>query len=342
MDHSLLLEVEKTAASTERLLERIEQKRPFLPISIHTPAAEKQRLTALKESPETRLLIATSGSTGSPKILTHTYESYFSRLTLPSFIQSRYPRKCRVGIILPLYTIGGLTAFLTAHYSDQSILFLQNRHELIRAILEGSIDQCTLTPAHLFFILEALEKEGRHPPHPIKLLVGAAPLTADLAQRAAAYTFEVQIAYGMSEIPSITIDGIPSENVEISIDHGEITLQSPYLANHIKGVFRTGDCGFFSEGKLIVTGRLGPQICVGGLKIDPVEIETVAALYPSVLTAHLRSLPDPALGWKTELIITPLGECNLTDLKIHLEKHLHPKKIPALISLSPKSSGWGL
>jgi acyl-coenzyme A synthetase/AMP-(fatty) acid ligase len=110
--------------------------------------------------------------------------------------------------------------------------------------------------------------------------------------------------YGMTEIGSVTFNspsrepfepasvGHAMNNVSIRVlDDGEIVVRAPsMLSNYVNddtplvdGHFRTGDVGHLDEhGRLTITGRARLLIDTGGLKINPLEVESVIGLHPDV------------------------------------------------------------
>ncbi|MBC8106909.1 MAG: AMP-binding protein [Anaerolineae bacterium] len=110
--------------------------------------------------------------------------------------------------------------------------------------------------------------------------------------------------YGMTEIGSVTFNdpsrepfdpgsvGRPMNNVSIRVlDDGEIIVSAPSMLSSyvndgtsvIDGHFRTGDVGHLDEhGRLTITGRVRLLIDTGGLKINPLEVESVIGLHPDV------------------------------------------------------------
>ena len=63
------------------------------------------------------------------------------------------------------------------------------------------------------------------------------------------------------------------------------------------GWYFTGDIGYFdAEGDLFVTGRVDDMIITGGENVQPVEIESVLSLHPSVAEVAVAGLADERWG----------------------------------------------
>jgi acyl-coenzyme A synthetase/AMP-(fatty) acid ligase len=93
----------------------------------------------------------------------------------------------------------------------------------------------------------------------------------------------------------------------------------------------SGDLGQIdAEGRLFVRGRLKHQIDRGGLKVDPVEVETELLRYPAVYDATVIGRPNPILGEVVCACVAPVeGEVpTLTETRAFLSGHLAPFKLP--------------
>lgn len=347
----MLLELSRDLSSLKKILDKLKNRECFIPISPHTTNYERDILNSLVKErsmlQEIAFMVTTSGSTGVPKIVAHHGTRYFARFDLSSFMQSRFPHSnCKAGIVLPLYHIGGLTALLSTVWGGHTPIFLPSQNALLSSIDLGTIDQCAITPAHLATIIDSLENGMICLKKPLKLLVGAAPTNPLILKKADNFPLlDISIAYGMSEHPSIAINGTLSEKVEIRIVQDEICLKSPYLAygyyhegklsalpSDQDGFFHTRDRGKLENGRLIHTGRLLPMINIGGFKIDPLEIEKAALSCSHIIGSHLQVHADPILGQKIELVILSDRKIEIALFRKELGMRLHPKKMPHQIT----------
>jgi len=96
------------------------------------------------------------------------------------------------------------------------------------------------------------------------------------------------------------------------------------------GRLRTGDLGYLDdERRLYLIGRKQEVINVGGLKVDPSEIERAARELPGVAEAVALRWPDPHLGETPALAIVAAGEPpSLAEVKRQLAGRLSPHKLP--------------
>ena len=170
-------------------------------------------------------------------------------------------------------------------------------------------------------------------------------------------------SYGMSEVGTISInlpgkpgsEGIPIveslaimddngnhlnpyENGEIAIGGG--TVFSGYedapednATSFTNGWFKTGDTGYLdSEGYLFLTGRKKELINKGGEKISPAEIDSVLMAHPQIKQAMTFRIDDPVLGEEiAAMVVRADGRVSEEDLRRYLLDRLVQYKIPKKI-----------
>lgn len=102
----------------------------------------------------------------------------------------------------------------------------------------------------------------------------------------------------------------------------------------IDGVVYTNDIAYFDEdGDIILLGRQGSVINVGGKKVSPDEIENAAKQIKGVLDCGCIPVPDSMLGEVPKLFVETKNEENFDAVMIHNElvKMLEPFKVPKQI-----------
>jgi acyl-CoA synthetase (AMP-forming)/AMP-acid ligase II len=95
--------------------------------------------------------------------------------------------------------------------------------------------------------------------------------------------------------------------------------------------FYSGDLGRVDDaGRLYVLGRLKHQIDRGGLKVDPVEVESALLRHPDVADAAVVGVPDPIMGEVVCACVVPSGEAapSLEELRHALRDELASYKLP--------------
>lgn len=150
-------------------------------------------------------------------------------------------------------------------------------------------------------------------------------------------------AVGRPTPGSEIIVGTPSNPLVNEV--GEVLIRGPQLTKgywgmdssefFLDGWFRTGDLGIMDgEGFLTWTGRLKEQINIDGLKLSPMEVESVLMENPRVKDCAVVGAPDEMTGEAVVGFVVPRGEPG-KDLEIELRRHCRSRleiyKIPKKI-----------
>lgn len=149
--------------------------------------------------------------------------------------------------------------------------------------------------------------------------------------------------YGMTETGSgVVYDGVPLDDVEIDVRDGIIHLRCPMLLRTYRnsaspldahGWFRTGDVGRVVDGRLVVEGREGDMIVTGGEKVWPDDVENVLRQHHGVADVCVAGVPDPEWGDAVHAWIVPSGTPSpaLDDLRSFVKDRLPPWCAPRQI-----------
>lgn len=287
------------------------------------------------------LVVATSGSTGSPKgvVLTH-----------GSVAASAAASNRRLGTTahdhwlacLPLSHVGGLSVVTRALHADCQLTV----HPIFDAsrVEESARNGVTMTS----LVATALRRVDASLFRTILLGGSTAP---DHTPK------NVVVTYGMTETGSgVVYDGVPLDGVEVRLStEGEISLRAPMLLRCYRdgtnpkdadGWFSTGDIGkLANDGRLVVHGRRGDLIITGGENVWPQRVEAVLALHPRISEVVVRGVPDVEWGQQVVAWITT-GESDTVTLdevrewvKNSLPAYCAPKLIRVLTTLPRTTSG---
>ncbi|MGB9358364.1 MAG: AMP-binding protein [Acidimicrobiia bacterium] len=260
------------------------------------------------------IIVPTSGSSGTPRGVLLTKQNIAAAIDASQRRLGNGPAD-RWLLTLPLSHVGGLSVVWRSLAAGGSIHLL-SRFEAdtaIAALRERAVTMASLVPTMLHRILE-------RDPGPYgglaSVLLGGAPASAELVQRAIFAGLPVLQTYGMTEacsqvatvepgtaIESLGTVGPPLSAVILSIDDGEILVDGPtvspgYLGEPPRyGPHHSGDIGYLDDhGRLVVTGRTDDVIITGGENVHPSTIEAVIASLPMAGQAVVVGAEDDEWG----------------------------------------------
>jgi O-succinylbenzoic acid--CoA ligase len=287
------------------------------------------------------IVIATSGSSGSPKgvVLTHA-----------NIVASATASNNRLGTTssdhwlacLPLSHVGGLSVITRAWQAKcQLTVHPSFDVSLVEASARSGVTMTSLVATALGRIDATLFRT---------ILLGGSAALEPLPKN-------VVSTYGLTETGSgIVYDGLPLDNVEIRLSpEGEIQVKAPMLSRCYRdgsptidtdGWFCTGDIGeFANDGRLIVHGRRGDLIITGGENVWPQQVEAVLEHHPCIREVIVRGVPDPTWGHQIVAWVTTLdGNAMTLDevrdwVKDSLPAYCAPKVLYVMTALPRTTSG---
>ena len=283
------------------------------------------------------LVVATSGSTGSPKgvVLTHDAVAASAEATSQRLGVTRDDHWLAC---LPLSHVGGLSVITRALHVGTALTVLPGFDA-------AAVDASDATLASL--VSTALT---RIDPTRLRIIVlGGARPPADRPTNCVT-------TYGMTETSSgIVYDGMPLDGVEVRIDDGQIMVRGPMLLRAYRnavtpldadGWLATGDLGGWDDsGRLRVDGRAGDLIITGGENVWPEAVEAVLRGHPAVADVLVRGADDDDWGQLVEAVVVPeIGrEVRLDDLRDHVKlthpAYMAPKRITLVDALPHTALG---
>lgn len=280
---------------------------------------QRARLVALAEqaaNPELALIIATSGSQGTPKGVRLPWRAVAaaSRMSMKSL--SLQPGDAWLAC-MPLYHVGGAMILYRCLRAGATAVV----HEcfdvatVARDLSARRITHLSLVPPMLAQLVDAAV-----PPESTLrcVLVGGAALTQALYDRAVAAGWPVCPTYGMTETcAQATVNllpgkdwqegdvGTPLPGVHVERgDDGRLRIATParmagYLgeAGPAPEWIATGDLGSLdANGRVHVGGRADDMLVSAGVNVHPLEVESRLAACPGVREAGVTGIADPVWG----------------------------------------------
>lgn len=104
--------------------------------------------------------------------------------------------------------------------------------------------------------------------------------------------------------------GRPFHLSKVKLVEGRVVVSGPQIMSGYVGMepagseIETSDLGEFdTNGSLLLTGRAGDIINVGGLKVSPVEIEEAAMTIPEIKDCMCKGIAHPMMGQVPKLLV---------------------------------------
>jgi len=284
------------------------------------------------------VVVATSGTTGTPKGAVHTHRG-MERAAFATAAALGVDHDVRWLACLPLDHVGGLSVVTRALVTGAG---LEVHPGFDAAAVNDAADRgathVSLVPAVLGRIDTARWRT---------ILLGGSAVPEDRPANTVA-------TYGMTEtLGGVVYDGLPLNGTAVRIAEedraadgsGHIELATRSLLRCYRdrsdpvaadGWYRTGDLGWVEPGtgKLHVDGRADDLIITGGEKVWPHAVETVLATHPQVAELVVVGRPDPVWGQTVTAVVVPTGEQPaLESLRELALEHLPPAAAPRALEL---------
>lgn len=283
--------------------------------------------------PGDALVIATSGTTGTPKAVIHTHAGVEASARATSAFLGVDPSRDRWLACLPLAHIGGLSVILRSLVTGVPVEVHDGFHaEPVAAAVQRGATLVSLVTRALNQVDPAWFR--------YVVLGGAAPPPDRPAN--------VIATYGLTETGSgVVYERQPLDGVELHIaPDGEIGIRGPMLLRAYRhdphpfdpdGWFRTGDLGQWGDdGRLVVSGRRDDVIITGGEKVWPAPVEALLGGHPGVAEIALVGRPDADWGHRVVAVVVPRDPASppsLAELRELVKASFAPWNAPREIEL---------
>ena len=271
------------------------------------------------------LVIASSGSTGSPKGIIHTHSSLLAGAQA-SASRLQLTADDHWLVCIPVSHVGGFSVITRALHTGAALTLHPSFDAT--AIQEASTHGVT----HTSLVATALARIDTSLFRTI--LLGGSSAPNNLPSN-------VITTYGMTETGGgVVYNGMPLDNVEAKIVEGEIHLRCPMLMRAYRddqamipnaGWYSTGDMGAINDsGAISVYGRKTDMIITGGENVWPSVVENCLASHPTVDEVVVRSAPDATWGQRVVAYVVLNDSLDASDATLLSNLREHVKQtLPA-------------
>ncbi len=317
-------------------------------------------------------IVATSGSSGEPKLVALTYGNHYFGALASAINLGHRPTDCWL-IDLPLYHVGGLSIVHRAAVSGFGVAVMPHfdADTLLNTIEELEITHLSVVGTMLQRIVD-VHRDQSCPDCVRAILVGGGGTDRSLMDAARTAEYPVLGTYGMTETSSQAATQSPSDatrpddaarplpmcEIDIRADYsescaaddvGQICIRGPMVADGYwqsdgsivpiseDGWLHTEDVGCFdSDGYLHVLGRRDDIIISGGENVSLREIEQAAIQCTGVHRVATLAVDDHEWGQASVLFVEAIEAVQPATVEGFLREHLAHYKIPKrIVCLNP-------
>lgn len=334
-------------------------------VGLKDPVIEEARLKELlsKSKPEKSFqttfedskiasVVFTSGSTGLPKAVAHSFGNHFAS-ALGAHENISFEKGDRWAASLPMCHVGGLSLFFRSLIRGGTISFLDKELSFEDAIVASRATHLSFIPTQLLSLVDSQVSFLRN----LKvLLIGGAPMPDFLFEKCVDKKIPIRLTYGMTETASQLATGnLLEKNAGQVLNYRKMTLvdsqifvggdvlfqgyiEKGQLQKREGEWFASGDRGRFDvDGNLLVIGRIDNMFISGGENIQPEQIEKAMldlGLFSEVVVVPIS---DPKFGYRPFAFVDSL--CDLRVLYEGLLEKLPKFMWPVGIQILPEREG---
>jgi acyl-CoA synthetase (AMP-forming)/AMP-acid ligase II len=321
----------------------------------------------MKPQTQTEWILLTSGTTGQPKLVSHTLASLCGVIAAgagrgqPIVWSTFYDIRRYGGLQILLRALLGSASLVLSSAAETTAEFLHRAGGLGVTHISGTPShwrRALMSPAAQSIAPNYVRLSGEIADQTILDQLKATYPSAKVAHAFAATEAGVGFAVedGLAGFPArLTEEG--SGDVRLKIQDGSLWLRSPLTATRYLGSehrLDIDDAGFVDTGDVVerrgdryyFVGRKGGIINVGGRKVHPEEVEAVINGHPSVRMCRVAGRKSPFTGALVvaEVVLQPAPDDDTPERAENLKSEileachnvLPAHKVPAAITFVPQ------
>ena len=301
--------------------------------------------------------MATSGTTGIPKLINHS----FSSLIRSTKLNAVKGGSLRWALMYEPCSFAGLQVLLQALLGGSCLLTapIGNLEKYVKFLVSNKCNAISATPSmwrklllltdlknlKLKFISLGGEIADSNILKTLSNNFPQARITHIYASTEVGVAFSVKD--GKAGFPASYLNKVPNRNIKLKVKQGKLFFKELSESNHISSFdtltkdndsfVDTGDIVSVEGNRVYFLGRQNGSINVGGNKVMPNEIESVIRELPEILDAHAYGKPNPILGTVivVDVVSNNSGDFDILKKLIHAycREKLTSFKRPAIIKL---------
>jgi acyl-CoA synthetase (AMP-forming)/AMP-acid ligase II len=293
-----------------------------------------------------KLVITTSGTTGAPKGVVHSWENLGRKLKVRDEL-----RGGRWLLTYRFTLFAGIQVFLQALVNTGCLVAVSDSS--MRAIFDAMrrhrVNFVSATPTFWKKLLLSVDRSELAQLALTQITLGAEIVTEQLLDQLRAAlpgvrlaqifaTTETGVCFTVSDghagFPESYLQS-PPPGVRLKIEDGELFIQSEArMERYANGSaapadwIATGDLVEVRDGRVQFLGRKSDLINVGGSKVSPIEVEQVISAVPGVAHARVLGRANPVTGSIVVAEVVPAAGLDRAEL----EKQIHAacaQRLPA-------------
>ncbi len=298
------------------------------------------------------LLLFTSGTTGQPKAILHNFDLFMQK-----YLNMNMRNNIFISFLL-FDHIGGINTLFSSLFSKSSVVIPVSRNpEHIGNLLElFRVEILPTTPTFLRMLMYFDEETHRKFSKLRVITYGTEVMDENTLNSINILLPEVEFrqTYGMSELGIFRIKSesntslyfkFNDERVDTRINKdnllqinsksrmvGYLNHPSPFYDG---GWFDTQDIVEIKNGFIKVLGRNSKIVNIGGLKVNPEEIQSILMEIPGIRRSRVYGVKNPITGnhLEADVAISDGNSISEKDIKLYLSAKLERYKIPNIIRI---------